>query len=122
MFSTILYGCLPNPGDYDIDLPNNYSLVRSSAHIVTINKQIDEGVWNSSIIPEKVTELSCNDEYVLAKQVDLKFRNPNDPNDTYKIPDESKVNYWILDVNKDIAYGPFNETEFYEKKNRILYF
>ncbi|MGL5085527.1 MAG: DUF3997 domain-containing protein [Clostridium sp.] len=119
MLTTMLYGCVPERGDYDITLPNDYSLIRNSAHMITINKQIDESSWNLEIIPAKVVELAFNDNYVLAKQVGLKLRDPNNEDDTYQIPDESKISFWILDTANNQAYGPFTENELNEKKKEL---
>ena len=112
----ILSGCA-GASDYHIDLPGNYSLIRSSAHQVTINEKDEiEGTWKSAIIPPKIVKVAFNENYVLVKQLGLKRRNPNDSSDTYEIPDETKINYWILDTALGIPHGPFSENEFYEKK------
>lgn len=113
-----LYGCA-GMSDYDISLPGGYSLVRSSAHKVTINKRIDKSSWEESIIPAKVIGLGWNSDYVLAKQVGLKRRNPENSEDTYEIPDENKISYWILEVNDDKVYGPLDEKEFEELKKEF---
>ncbi len=118
IFSGLLYGC-SGAGDYGTSLPDGYSLLRSSANMVTINKQEGEGVWGDALIPPKITELTWNNDYILAKQLGLKLNNPKDPNDTYKIPDESKVNYWILQINGDNIYGPLTDSEFVQKKKEL---
>ncbi|MDD7793088.1 DUF3997 domain-containing protein [Clostridium sp. 'White wine YQ'] len=118
LLSLTLYGCA-GAGDYDIDLPGGYSLIRSSAHNVTINKRINETSWESDIIPAKVVEIASDEKYILAKQIGLKRRNPDNINDTYEIPDESKVSYWILEIENGKVYGPLIEKEFNEKKKEL---
>lgn len=116
--SMILYGCA-GAGDFDIDLSGGYSLIRSSAHMVTINKRESEAIWGEAIIPAKVIELAWNDNYILAKREGLKLRNPDNPDDRYEIPDESKIDYWILDVENGEVYGKLNEQDFIKKKNEL---
>lgn len=115
--SFILSGCA-GASDYHIDLPGNYSLISTSDYQVTINEKNEiEGSWKSSpVIPAKIVEMAYDENYVLVKQLGLKRRNPNDSSDTYEIPDETKINYWILDTALGIARGPVSENEFYEKK------
>jgi hypothetical protein len=107
-------------GAYEVHLPEGYSLIRSSAHEVTLNKQIDDINWGEAIIPAEVVEIAWNDKYILVKQIGLKRRNPNNIGDTYEIPDESKVSYWILEIENNDVYGPFNEKEFSEKKEELF--
>ena len=118
MFTLTLYGCA-GASDYDINLSGGYSLVRSSAHNVTINKRINDSSWESPIIPAKIVQIAWDDKYILAKQLGLKRRNPNNSDDTYEIPDESKVNYWILEVESAKVYGPLTDKEFTEKKKEL---
>lgn len=118
LVSILLYGCA-GASDYNVELSGNYSLIRSSAHMVTVNEQFDEGMWHSPVIPEKITEIGWNNEYILAKQLGLKLRSPDDPDDKYQIPDESKVYYWILRVEDDSTFGPLSEAEFDKKKDEL---
>lgn len=113
-----LFGCA-GAGDYDIELSGGYSLIRSSAHQVTINKRQSETSWESAVIPTKIVEIAWDDKYILAKQVGLKRRNPKDSKDTYEIPDESKVSYWILEVKDGNIYGPLTDKDFDEKKKEL---
>lgn len=117
LLSLLLYGCA-GEGDYDVELPNNYSLIRSSSHSISVKKQTGEGEWESDTIPEKVTEIAWNNEYILAKQLGLKVKDP-DVSAEYKIPDESKVYYWILKVEDDSVFGPLSEEEFDKKKDEL---
>jgi len=104
---------------YDIKLPNEYKLIRSSPHNLTLNKQIDENNWGEAIIPAEIVEIAWDDNYILAKQIGLKRRNPNNSEDTYEIQDESKVSYWILEIQKGTVYGPLKENEFIEKRKEL---
>lgn len=114
----LLYGCA-GAGDYVVSLPGGYSLLRGSAHMITINKNIDENIWSEAVIPAKITKLAWNEKYILAKQLGLKRQYPNDPNNTYEIPDESKVSYWILEVVEGKIYGPLTEDEFIKEKKEL---
>ena len=81
---------------------------RSSAHeikVVPKNNYTSEPV----IIPEKVVEIAWNNKYVIAKQYGMKQESPES---TYEIPDETVVNYWILDTETIERYGPYSYEDF----------
>jgi len=102
----------PGQFDYDYDVGNgSYTLHRSNAHSITITPK--EGYTKETeIIPEKVVEIAWNNQYVIAKQYGMKRAYPDNPNNIYKIPDESIVNYWILDTENKERYGPYTYEEF----------
>lgn len=62
-----LHGCA-GLGDYDIQLPGNFSVVRTSGHQVTISPQLSSHSWGSPIVPAKVVQVAWNEEYIIAKQ------------------------------------------------------
>ena len=105
--------------DYNITLPNDYSVVRGSAHMITINKQRPEGGWGEDLIPAKVVEVTWDDKYILAKQLSLQCQDSDNPDNSYHIPDETKVNYWILEMETGKKFGPFNEKKFTKKKKEL---
>ncbi|MDE5416150.1 DUF3997 domain-containing protein [Alkalihalobacterium chitinilyticum] len=104
-------------GDYDIDLPVNYSVVRTSAHQVTIAPKTSDTSWGSNIIPTKVTELAWDDTYILAKQVGLK-EDPNS-NNGYQIPNSEDVHFWIVEIKSGNVFGPLDEEGFRDKRNEL---
>jgi len=103
--------------DYSVDLPGEYSVVRTSAHQVTIAPKISESHWGSDIIPTKVTELAWDDTYILAKQLGLK-EDPNSNNGS-QIHDENDVHFWILEFKSGEVFGPFEKESFVKKKNEL---
>ncbi|MBW5457298.1 DUF3997 domain-containing protein [Clostridium sporogenes] len=66
-----MYGCA-GLGDFEISLPKGYSVFRSSAHVITINKRENENSLDETVISAKVDEIAWNDKYILVKQVALK--------------------------------------------------
>lgn len=108
------------PGLYDFhyDVAKGYILARTSAHKVQIHPNAAFSPTDPQI-PPKVIEVGWNERFILAKQYPLKRRSPNNPNDTYELPDKSHTNYWILDANGPAVYGPFDKAEF-EKKRLAL--
>lgn len=112
ILSLTLYGCA-GLADFEIDLSGGYQLVRSSADYVYVYS------GSSTVIPKKVIEIAWDDDYILAKQLGLKRKYPDNPNNTTEIPDESKVNYWIIDINKSKVYGPLTDKDFTEKKKEL---
>ncbi len=107
---------LVSPGQYDYsyDIVNNFELIRSSAHDITIIPK-DRYSTENEIIPTKVVEVAWNNRYVIAKQYGMKKAYPEEADNTYEIPDETVVNYWILDTENKERYGPFSYEEFSTK-------
>lgn len=64
------------------------------------------------MIPPKVVEIAWNDRYVIAKSFGLKKAYPDNPENTYEIPNETIVFYWILDTTADALYGGYSKEEF----------
>ncbi|TXK80055.1 DUF3997 domain-containing protein [Paenibacillus sp. N3.4] len=110
-----LSGCA-GLGDFDVKLPNSLSVVRTSAHQVTISPQTSESSWGAPLIPAKVVQVAWDEKYILVKQLSLKA----DPKSTngYEIPDESKVSYWIIDSDSRVI-GPMDEGDFNLKKKEL---
>ena len=115
MSLVLLSGCA-GLGDYDIDLPGNYSVVRTAAHQVTIAPKTSDTSWGSNIIPTKVTELAWDDTYILAKQVGLK-EDPN--NNSYQIPNREDVHFWMVEIKSGNVFGPLDEEGFRDKRNEL---
>ncbi|MGE7024408.1 DUF3997 domain-containing protein [Solibacillus cecembensis] len=112
----MLTGCA-GLADYSLDLPGNYSIVRTSAHQVKVAPKISESHWGSDVIPTKVTEVAWDDNYILAKQLGL----VNDPKSSngYQIPNNDDVHFWILEIKSGEVFGPLDEVNFVEKKNEF---
>ncbi|OOO62161.1 hypothetical protein BS638_05670 [Clostridium tepidum] len=54
----------------------------------------------------------------LQNKLHLKKKSSNE-DDTYKIPDESKTYYWIIQVDNDQVYSLLSYEEFIEKKREL---
>ena len=98
-FILLVSGCA-GLADYDIDLPGNYSIVRTSGHEVSIAPKIGEGEWGANIVPAEVVEAGWNKKYIIAKQKNL---------------DNKKMNYWIIDVKTGKEEKFLNKSEFEHK-------
>lgn len=112
----ILTSC-SGTADYSIDLPGDYSVVRTSAHQVNISPKEDENIWGSDVIPPKVVEVAWDGNYILAKQYGL-IDDP-DSSDGYQIPDIDDVHFWIFNYKLGEVYGPLDEENFSRKKNEL---
>lgn len=112
----ILQGCA-GAGDYDIQLPGQFSVVRTSAHQVTISPKESSHSWGSPVVPAKVVQVAWNEDYILAKQWGLK----QDPSKSsfYEIPDQTKEYYWIIHINSKEVFGPLDSDEYIEKKKEL---
>ena len=105
----IIENISPGVFDYEYKVGNgSYTLHRNSADVIYIAP--NNGYSSKTeIIPEKIVEVAWNNRYVIAKQYGMKKESLDK---TYEIPDESIVNYWILDTEMKIIYGPFLYEEF----------
>lgn len=52
----LLHGCA-GAGDFEISLPKEYYIVRSSAHMITISKKENKNSLGETVIPAKVDEI-----------------------------------------------------------------
>lgn len=91
-----------------------YKLIQTSGHQISVIPADGHEIDKPRIQP-KVVEIAWNERYVIAKQLGLKSAYPDNPNNSYKIPDEEDVSYWILDTKENVLFGGFNLTDF-EKK------
>lgn len=104
-------GIGPGIEDYEYPVGTGYEVFRSSGHQIVV---IQEGGGGTKpMIGAKVVQVAWNDRYVLAKQYGLKRANSTN---NYMIPDETVVNYYILDTIDLVLYGGFTWKEFEEKK------
>ena len=107
-----LSGCVPmvSPGhaDFSAPLTGGYYIFRSSAHQITISPP----KFGMPEIPAKVVECNYTSQFIIARQQELKRRDPNNPKDSYMEPDPDGFYYWILDVKTPMAHGPLTFDEF----------
>ncbi len=97
-----LTGCA-GAADYDIDLPGEYSILRTSADRVIIAPKTGTDIWREAAVPAKVTEVGWNDDYILAKQM----------------KGEKNHAYWIIQLSNDYVTGPLSDSSFSEKKEEL---
>lgn len=108
----------PGMEDYDYSVGTGYMLERTSGHQISI---VPQG-GNDGTKPEigaKVVQIAWNERYVLAKQVGLKKAYPDNPDNSYEIPDETVVRYYILDTIDLELYGGFDLETFEQKKEEL---
>ena len=96
-----LTGCA-GLADYSIPLDNRYRIDRLSAHEIAIygDKPVQTGDDTREdylYVPEKVTDVWWNDQYIIAKKLELVTTENN-----YKEPPKNisteDITYWIIDV------------------------
>ena len=66
----LLYGCSSN-GEFSIDLPNNYMVVKIDGNYVEIIPR-DGYDESTPIVPSMVSEIAFDDVFILAKQEETK--------------------------------------------------
>lgn len=112
----LLTGCA-GVSDFDVDLPGDYSIIRTSPDIVFISPKLEDGLFGETMIEEKVVEVAWNNRYILAKQIGF-MSNPE--NHLYmEVLNPNDTSYWILDYTTDELAGPFTESEFTDKRSEL---
>ena len=111
----ILSGC-SGVGDYESSLGNGFQLFRASAHKVFITYNPD-GDSRENITPGKITEVNYNQEYIVAKQLELK----DDINtvSTIEVPDGTSVKYWIIKKSSLETWGPLKHDRYQQKIDEL---
>lgn len=96
-----LTGCA-GLADYSIPLDNGYRIDRLSAHEIEIYG--DEPVQTGDdtredylYVPEKVTDVWWNDQYIIAKKLEL-IITENGYKETPKNISTEDITYWIIDM------------------------
>lgn len=103
--------------DFDIDLSDGYTIIRRSGHDVVIVTRINEYMFSNDIVPPKVVEVAWNEDYILAKQLELVI-DPNSHNNI-PIPDDKKDFYWIIVTESGEVFGPLTFEQFNTKKEEL---
>ncbi|SCJ60428.1 Uncharacterised protein [uncultured Clostridium sp.] len=100
---SLFSGCIVGAGmgDYKIEMPEDYAILRTSSESITIGKSEGDGAW-STIVPSKVTEVYLGENYIVAKQVTV-----------------NSYTYWIINLKDDTIYDRLTDNEFLEKLQEL---
>ncbi|MBX7420594.1 DUF3997 domain-containing protein [Clostridium chauvoei] len=121
-----LHGCIiASPkSDYKMKLTKDYQLWEINRYNVVIIKTSDkEG--SDARVPGKVIELNFNDEYIIARSIPTykarkkEFTNLMEEDKYMEYIPEEEYEFWVIEVEKDIVHGPFNEEEFKKTKEEL---
>ncbi|MBD8501227.1 DUF3997 domain-containing protein [Paenibacillus arenosi] len=116
---SILQGCIgPGISDFEIKLSGGYSVLRTEPNRVIISLQEADDIFGSPVVGTKVVQVGWNEDYIVAKQVGLKL-DPNATNEHMMILDDSRTNFYILDLNNKKKYGPLHETSYAEQRKKL---
>lgn len=111
--------------DYKMKLVQNYELWKVNNNRIVIGTTDGDGVLDSNI-KGKVIELDYNDEYIIARSIptykadEKDFSNLQEKDKYIESIPEKDYEFWIIAVENNIGYGPFNEENFNKKRNEIL--
>lgn len=96
-----------NFGSSTYYIKNDVFLFQSSRYMVSLKGKY-------GLVPACVYKVGWNRKYVVALQYDL-MDDPKDFRENpYQIPDKSKPNYYIIDLEKEELIGPLSEKEYME--------
>ena len=106
-----MVGCA-GAGDYNIELINDYEIVRTSAERIFIAKKESEYTWSEQLIPMYYDGIheEAHPEHVIQVGHD---------NNRYIIAKTNLNNYYLLDTKEPIVYGPFKEEKFMQVKENV---
>lgn len=121
-----IHGCviISPKSDYKMKLVKNYELWKANRHSIEIGIADGNG-WLTSKTYGKVIELDFNDEYIIARSIptykadEKDFSNLQEKDKYIESIPEKDYEFWIIEVEKDIVHGPFNEDEFNKKRKEI---
>ena len=119
IITTLLSSCFgPGTQDYGYNVGTGYKLVRTSGHQISVIPENGNDGTKPEIKP-KVVQIAWNEQFVMVKQFGLKRAYPDNPNNTYEVPDENQVQYFILDTIQLELYGGYDLNEFSEKRKLL---
>jgi hypothetical protein len=124
IIAILLTGCSdlmlgPGLSEYEYDVGDKYKLITTSAHQVVVIPKDQTLNSNLPRIEAKVTKIAWDEKFIIVEQLGFKRKYPDKPNNTYMEPDESKVSYWILNVEESKIFGPFSKDEFVKQREGL---
>ncbi len=109
----LLTGCTTNSNSHSAYTINDeYELVKTSKNAFELFPTQD-AVYATQYVPAKIVEIAWDDIYIIAKQIEEKS-DPNNPESS--ITNRQSEYYWIIDMNNNRRFGPYNEKQFQEQK------
>ncbi|MBR3817366.1 MAG: DUF3997 domain-containing protein [Clostridia bacterium] len=105
-------GCFGGVSDWAYSLPNDYEIWRVNSNSVVFGK--NEGDRFEQEIDRYVISFSYNDRYIGLIRIPMDDI-PHDKDIDIETMDRSDSEYYIVDSENDIIYGPYTEKE-YEKQ------
>lgn len=114
IIALLLFSGCSSTGEFSIDLPNNYMVVKIDGNYVEIIPR-DGYDESTPIVPSVVSEIAFDDVFILAKQKEIEDTE-NTSESTNK---DKKEYYWILNTKQLKGYGPLTEEEFENKKEEL---
>lgn len=110
IFAIVLTGGFPGPGAQDwVSEPivDNYVIVRSSAHHITLGRELGQGLC-STVVEAKVVAVAWNAHFISAQQTAPPKTGEKDTLST-------EVDYYIVRISSAALYGPMTEQAYLHK-------
>lgn len=108
----LLAGCTVNSSHSAYTINDEYELIKTSGNAFELFPKQD-AVYATQYVPAKIVEIAWDDLYIIAKQIEDKS-NPNNPESS--ITNKQNEQYWIIDMNNNRRFGPYNEKQFQKQK------
>ncbi|WP_459500270.1 DUF3997 domain-containing protein [Bacillus sp. C1] len=108
----LLTSCTPNSSHSAYTINEEYELIKTSGNAFELFPKQD-AAYATQYVPANIVEIAWDDIYIIAKQVEEKT-TPNNPESS--ITNKQAEYYWIIDMNNNRRFGPYNEKQFQEQK------
>lgn len=108
----LLTGCAASSSHSAYTINDEYELINTSGNAFELFPKQD-AVYATQYVPAKIVEIAWDDIYIIAKQIEEKS-DPNNPESS--ITNKQIEHYWIIDMNNNRRFGPYNEKQFQEQK------
>ena len=96
-------------GDFGASLTGGYEVWQMSDHDIRIVKADHNLGTGETRVPAEVYAVSWNNDYIFAEVESMPILNVDIP--FVNIEPHGEFKYYLIDVNADKVYGPFDKTE-----------
>lgn len=108
----VLVSCSPGQSDYTTN-------ISGSSYLFTSNNSLNQFIWkknetnnrNKIIIPNRVIKYYSTDKFITAVSQVAKSYSCDE--ETIATIISLNVDFWLIDISKDIVFGPLSDKDFY---------
>lgn len=106
---TILIVVTNGQDDWGYPLPNNYEISRINSNAIVLNKTVGQSY--NGVIDRYIQSFCYNDRYIGIEHL-RELINPEEPDELYPELDTAHPEYYLIDSEQDVIYGPYTKDEY----------